>query len=53
LHFDGLGWECPQILETMDSCTELYFDPVSQIRMKSWSKGRVGLVAVKKAKPKK
>lgn len=23
---------------------ELYFDPVSQIRMKSWSKGRVGLV---------
>ncbi|MGH8092706.1 MAG: FAD-binding domain [Chthoniobacterales bacterium] len=44
LHFGGLGWECPQILEAMDSCTELYFDPVSQIRMKSWSKGRVGLV---------
>jgi 2-polyprenyl-6-methoxyphenol hydroxylase-like FAD-dependent oxidoreductase len=43
-HFGRLGWECPQILEAMDSCTELYFDPVSQIRMKSWSKGRVGLV---------
>jgi 2-polyprenyl-6-methoxyphenol hydroxylase-like FAD-dependent oxidoreductase len=42
--FDGLGWECPQILDALDSCTELYFDPVSQIRMKSWSKVRVGLV---------
>ncbi len=43
-HFGGLGWECPQILEAMDSCAELYFDPVSQIRMQSWSKGRIGLV---------
>ena len=43
-HFGGLGWECPQILVALDSCAELYFDPVSQIRMKSWSKGRVGLV---------
>ena len=43
-HFGGLGWECPQILAALDSCTELYFDPVSQIRMKTWSKGRVGLV---------
>jgi 2-polyprenyl-6-methoxyphenol hydroxylase-like FAD-dependent oxidoreductase len=44
LHFGGLGWECPQILTAMDSCAELYFDPVSQIRMESWSKGRVGLI---------
>lgn len=43
-HFGGLGWECPQILAAMDSCAELYFDPVSQIRMETWSKGRVGLV---------
>ncbi len=43
-HFGGLGWECPQILAALDSCAELYFDPVCQIRMKSWSKGRVGLV---------
>jgi 2-polyprenyl-6-methoxyphenol hydroxylase-like FAD-dependent oxidoreductase len=43
-HFGGLGWECPQILAALDSCAELYFDPVSQIRMESWSKGRVGLV---------
>ena len=43
-HFGGLGGECPQILAAMDSCAELYFDPVSQIRMKTWSKGHVGLV---------
>jgi 2-polyprenyl-6-methoxyphenol hydroxylase-like FAD-dependent oxidoreductase len=42
--FGGLGWECPQILAALDSCPELYFDRVSQIRMETWSKGRVGLV---------
>jgi len=43
-HFDDLGWECPQILSAMESCPELYFERVSQIRMERWSKGRVGLV---------
>ena len=43
-HFGGLGWECPRILAALDSCTEVYFDPVCQIRMKSWSQGRVGLL---------
>ena len=42
--FGDLGWECPQILAAMESCPELYFDRVSQIRMETWSKGRVGLV---------
>jgi 2-polyprenyl-6-methoxyphenol hydroxylase-like FAD-dependent oxidoreductase len=42
--FGGLGWECPQILAAMESCPELYFDRVSQIRMETWSKGRIGLV---------
>jgi 2-polyprenyl-6-methoxyphenol hydroxylase-like FAD-dependent oxidoreductase len=42
--FGNLGWECPQILAAMESCQELYFDRVSQIRMDPWSKGRVGLV---------
>ena len=37
-------WECPHILEQLDDAQELYFDRVSQIRMKSWSKGRVALV---------
>lgn len=42
--FGNLGWECPQILAAMESCPELYFDRVSQIRMDRWSNGAVGLV---------
>ena len=37
-------WECPDILAALDSCSELYFDSVSQIRMGAWSQGRVALV---------
>jgi 2-polyprenyl-6-methoxyphenol hydroxylase-like FAD-dependent oxidoreductase len=43
-HFGTLGWECPQILAAMESCDEIYFDRVSQIRMDTWSRGRVGLI---------
>jgi 2-polyprenyl-6-methoxyphenol hydroxylase-like FAD-dependent oxidoreductase len=46
--FGKSGWECPQILEALDSVHELYFDRVSQIIMgpaeNSWSNGRVALV---------
>lgn len=42
--FGKAGWECPQILEAMKSCGEIYFDRVSQIRMSTWSQGRVSLV---------
>jgi 2-polyprenyl-6-methoxyphenol hydroxylase-like FAD-dependent oxidoreductase len=42
--FAGHEWELPQILAALDSCTELYFDRVSQIRMDTWSRGRVGLI---------
>ena len=37
-------WECPSVLAELDRATELYFDRVSQIRMRSWSKGRVALI---------
>lgn len=37
-------WECPRILDALDRTQELYFDRVSQIRMPSWSRGRVALV---------
>ena len=40
---DG-GWECSKILNELDRADELYFDRVSQIRMDSWSRGRVALV---------
>ena len=42
--FDRGGWECPAIMAELDRCDDLYFDPVSQIRMDTWSKGRVALV---------
>ena len=42
--FAGDGWELPQILAALDACTELYFDRVSQIRMGTWSQGRIALV---------
>jgi 2-polyprenyl-6-methoxyphenol hydroxylase-like FAD-dependent oxidoreductase len=42
--FAGAGWECPRIMEAMESCDSLYFDRVSQIRMDRWTKGRMALV---------
>ena len=42
--FDDIGWECPQILAALEECNELYFDRVSQIRMDSWTRGRVTLL---------
>ena len=42
--FGGHGWECEQILVNLDRATDLYFDPVAQIKMSSWSRGRVALV---------
>ena len=46
--FGGSGWECPQILDALDTTNHLYFDRVSQIRMPIeqglWTRGRVTLV---------
>jgi 2-polyprenyl-6-methoxyphenol hydroxylase-like FAD-dependent oxidoreductase len=42
--FAGDGWELPHILAALDTCNDLYFDRVSQIRMGTWSHGRVALV---------
>lgn len=38
------GWVRPQLLEYMRSAPDFYFDEMSQIKMDSWSKGRVALV---------
>lgn len=40
----GAGWETPAILDTLETARTFYFDRVSQIRMPSWSRGRVALV---------
>ncbi len=37
-------WECRRILEELDRSQDLYFDRVSQIKMASWSRGRIGLI---------
>ena len=50
--FENSGWECPHILDTMETSRDFYFDRVSQIRMESgqdaqqglWTRGRVTLV---------
>jgi len=40
----GGGWECAQILACLDCTPDLYFDRVAQIKMPSWSGGRVALI---------
>jgi 2-polyprenyl-6-methoxyphenol hydroxylase-like FAD-dependent oxidoreductase len=40
----GAGWEVPVILELMPRAKTFYFDAASQIRMPSWTRGRVALV---------
>jgi 2-polyprenyl-6-methoxyphenol hydroxylase-like FAD-dependent oxidoreductase len=42
--FSNVGWECQDFLAALDGVDDLYFDVVSQIRMDSWSQGRVLLI---------
>jgi 2-polyprenyl-6-methoxyphenol hydroxylase-like FAD-dependent oxidoreductase len=41
--FAGAGWEVPRLLTAMPDAPDFYFDSVSQVRMGSWSAGRVTL----------
>lgn len=40
----GLGWLTPGILAHVDAGPDFYLDQVAQVRMDSWSSGRVGLL---------
>ncbi|MEW5851492.1 MAG: FAD-binding domain [Myxococcota bacterium] len=42
--FASAGWETPAVLAKMPGAESLYMDQVSQIRMPSWTRGRVALV---------
>ncbi|CAL9447115.1 putative protein [Nocardiopsis dassonvillei] len=42
--FAGLGWENDRILDAMDGTEDFYFDSVTQVRMDTWSAGRVTLL---------
>ena len=42
--FYDLGWESNKILELMNDSDDFYFDVMAQIKMDSWTKGRVALL---------
>lgn len=42
--FAGAGWEYPRILKNMQEAPDFYFYATHQVRMDSWSRGRVALV---------
>lgn len=42
--FAGLGWRTPELLEEVKNSSTFYFDKLCQMKMPSWTKGRVALV---------
>ena len=42
--FAGMGWETGRLLEAMPDAYDFYFDEMSQVRLPSWSTGRVALL---------
>ncbi len=43
-HFSGLEWKVPDMLAHIGDDNNFYFDRISQIRMPTWSQGRIALV---------
>ncbi len=43
-HFVGQGWRTKELLEEVQHSENFYFDKFCQIKMPSWTKGRVALV---------
>ncbi|WP_068927992.1 FAD-dependent monooxygenase [Planobispora rosea] len=44
-NFAGMGWEVPRLIgEELDRASTFYFDSITQLRMDTWSRGRVSLV---------
>ncbi len=39
--FTGQGWRTPELLEEVSKSKAFYFDKINQIKMPSWTKGRV------------
>ena len=42
--FSGMGWRMPELLEEVKRSNTFYFDKLCQMKMPSWTKGRVALV---------
>jgi 2-polyprenyl-6-methoxyphenol hydroxylase-like FAD-dependent oxidoreductase len=43
-YFKDAGWECDRIIREMNATDDFYYDAVSQVKMDSWTKGRVVLL---------
>lgn len=39
----GLGWEVPKLLEAIWPAADFWLDPIAQVRMPGWTKGRFAL----------
>ncbi|CAF1395730.1 unnamed protein product [Adineta ricciae] len=42
--FGDAGWEAPRVLSAMDRSTDFYLQEVAQLKMNTWSKGRIALL---------
>ncbi len=42
--FEDLGWAVPALLKEVEAVSSAYYGPVSQVKMDTWSQGRVVLV---------
>ncbi|MEU0568501.1 FAD-dependent monooxygenase [Nonomuraea sp. NPDC005983] len=42
--FTGNGWQSDRLLHDMRHAPDFYFDTVAQVRMDSWTRGRVALI---------
>lgn len=42
--FAGVGWRAPQLVAAMYDATDFFFDSMAQVKMDSWSRGRVALI---------
>ena len=42
--FRDFGWEVQNILNLMSESNDFYFDTITQVKMNSWTKGRIALV---------
>src|SRR6266700_8172560 len=42
--FAGAGWRAPQLVAAMHDASDFFFDSMAQVRMDSWSRGRIALL---------
>jgi 2-polyprenyl-6-methoxyphenol hydroxylase-like FAD-dependent oxidoreductase len=40
----GMGWEAAQLISQIETASDFYFDACTQVKLKSWSDGRVALL---------